>query len=407
MTAQRLPLLVYGIAVAQLVSWATLYYAFAVLVVPMESELGWPRTTLTAGATLGLLTAGLLAPLVGRVLDRQGGFWPMTVGSALGALALLIWSTAETVAVFWLAWVLVGIAMACTFYEAGFAVVTAASGNQYRRAITTVTLIAGFAGTVALPLTQALVTDLGWRHALMVLAVVTLVVPGGLHAALLRNASAPLRQSPPDTARLAVRRARRSPAYWGLLIGVVANAVSLSGVMFHVIAMLGERGFTASEVVAAWALVGPAQVAARGASMAFGTRLGTLAAGVVGFGLTSCSLVLLLATSPGIVPLVLAPLTFGAGNGLLTIVRAATVPDLLGREGYASIAGTIALPSMVAIALGPTIVSLIWASSGYGLALGLLLALELAGAAAFVTGVVWHRRRTARLSAASLPPPDA
>lgn len=405
MSRSPLPRLVYGIGIAQLVSWATLYYAFAVLIVPMEADLGWRRSTLTAGFTLGLFIAALLAPFVGRVLDRHGGFWPMTAGSLLGAAALGLWSTAESVAVFWLAWALIGVAMACTFYEAGFAVVTAASGTAYRRAITTVTLIAGFAGTLAFPLTQALVNTVGWRDALVVLAVLNLLVPALLHARLLRGGSATVRSQAPGDSSAALRRARRSPAYWALLVAVVTNALMFSGVTFHVVAMLGERGYSAERVVAAWTLVGPAQVAARAGLMTLSGVMGPLFAGVVAFGLSNLALVLLMLTAPGALPPVLAAVVFGAGNGLVTIVRAATLPDMLGREGYASIAGTVALPAMLAIALGPSFTAWLWAAGGYGLAFAVLLALSFAGLLAFAAGVVWHRRREVRLK--SLSPPGA
>src|SRR5690606_41908741 len=65
--------LVAALSVAQLVSWGTIYYAFAVFVVPMEAELGWSRTALNGALSLGLLTAGLCAYTVGSRIDRQGG----------------------------------------------------------------------------------------------------------------------------------------------------------------------------------------------------------------------------------------------------------------------------------------------------------------------------------------------
>ncbi|HEY7687076.1 MAG TPA: hypothetical protein VH835_00200, partial [Dongiaceae bacterium] len=35
--------LVLALAVAQLVSWGTVFYSFSVILLPMEAELGWSR----------------------------------------------------------------------------------------------------------------------------------------------------------------------------------------------------------------------------------------------------------------------------------------------------------------------------------------------------------------------------
>src|ERR1017187_9325724 len=51
--------------VAQLVSWGSFYYAFTLFLAPMEHELGWHKTGLSAAYSLGIGVAGLCAPLVG------------------------------------------------------------------------------------------------------------------------------------------------------------------------------------------------------------------------------------------------------------------------------------------------------------------------------------------------------
>lgn len=386
--------LVWAIAVAQTVSWGVLYYAFAILIVPMERDLGWPRPAITTGMTLGLLVAGAAAPLVGRWVDRHGGLWPMTLGSIAASLLLVAWSAAAAPWAFWLVWLGLGACMACVLYEPGFAVVTAATGADFRRAITAVTLLAGFASTIFLPLTYLLVGGLGWRGALLALATLNLAIPATLHATFLRG-TAPRAHSaagPPADPRAALRRARRSTAFWGLLVAVACNAALFAGVTFHIVPLLAERGFGAAEAVAAWALVGPAQVGARLLLLTLGSRLGIATTGTIACALPVLALLLLLGAAPGGVPPALVGVLFGAGNGSITIIRATAIAELLGRDGYASIAGMIAWPAATALALAPTLVALLWQAGGYGLAVAALLAIGVLGIASFVVGVMPRRR---------------
>src|SRR5690606_12484100 len=174
--------LVAALSVAQLVSWGTIYYAFALFVVPMEAELGWSRTTLNGALSLGLLTAGLCAFSVGSRIDRHGGRWLMSAGSALAVLLLVAWSFVQHVAVFYAIWFGLGVAMALTLYEPVFTVLTRLYPENYRFRITMLTLMGGFASTVFIPLTAWFVEALGWRDALLALAACNLVICLPVHA---------------------------------------------------------------------------------------------------------------------------------------------------------------------------------------------------------------------------------
>jgi hypothetical protein len=56
---------VAALSVAQLVSWGTLFYAFALFMDPMIQDLGWSRPETTAAFSLGLRASGLGAVPVG------------------------------------------------------------------------------------------------------------------------------------------------------------------------------------------------------------------------------------------------------------------------------------------------------------------------------------------------------
>lgn len=103
---------VLSLAVAQLVSWGTLYYAFALFIGPLEREQGWSRTEITGALTAGLLATALASPLAGRTIDRIGGRLPMACGSIAASLLLLAWAAVDRLATFYLVWIGLGTAMA-------------------------------------------------------------------------------------------------------------------------------------------------------------------------------------------------------------------------------------------------------------------------------------------------------
>jgi hypothetical protein len=63
----------WALAVAQLVSWGSVYYAFSLFVVPMEGAMGWSRTATNAALSVGLLVSGLAAYPVGTWIDHGHG----------------------------------------------------------------------------------------------------------------------------------------------------------------------------------------------------------------------------------------------------------------------------------------------------------------------------------------------
>src|SRR5471032_3364613 len=159
----------WALATAQLVSWGSIYYAFSLFVVPMESALGWSRTATNAALSVGLLISGLTAYPIGTWIDHGHGRRVMVCGTLLAGAMLALWSQAHSHVTLFLVWIGLGVAMAATLYDPVFAVITRDFPGSFRTKITLITLVAGFASTVFIPLTQGLIEWCGWRGALLVL----------------------------------------------------------------------------------------------------------------------------------------------------------------------------------------------------------------------------------------------
>ena len=108
------------LAPGQVISWGTLYYGITFLAQPIQTSTGWSLPAIFGAYSAGLLLAALCAPLAGQLLVRHGGRWGLSVGSVLASLSLAGVAAASGPYTFLLAWLLAGVAMALTLYEAAF-----------------------------------------------------------------------------------------------------------------------------------------------------------------------------------------------------------------------------------------------------------------------------------------------
>ena len=378
----------WSLSLAQLVSWGILFYSFAVFVVPMEDELGWSKTALNSSLTLGLIVSGLLAPLVGAQIDR-GYAWPlMSLGSVLGSLAMVAWSFVDAPWAFLLIWVALGVAMSCTFYEPGFAVLARTLGDDAPRAILKMTLVGGLASTAFIPLAHLLVQLLGWRHAVLTLALVNLIIAGGIHAVMLRPARmpAPSLRKPGDSgiADVSTRKAIADPRFWTLLLSFAAYNLASTAMIFHFLPLLDERGLSRDIGVALFTVVGPLQVAGRLLLFTGGNLIAARRVGRIALTVSVPLFVLAALAGTNLVLLTVFVAIYGMINGILTVVRGTIVRDLFGARNYGTISGSLTLPTTFARAAGPACGALLWSmSTAYEPMLLVLALICLIGAAAY------------------------
>src|SRR5882762_10865233 len=100
------------LGVTQILAWGAIFYP-PVLTVPLiAAERGWSMTFAMGGFSLALLTAGLVSPRVGLLIDRHGGHRVMPFGALLAALALFLLVHADHPATYLAVWMLLGVAIA-------------------------------------------------------------------------------------------------------------------------------------------------------------------------------------------------------------------------------------------------------------------------------------------------------
>ena len=352
---------VAGVAIGQVASWGVLYYAFAVLLVPMQRDLGWSRTVLVGGFTMAVVISGLLAPTVGRRLDLGSPRLLMGTGSIAAVLLVVAWSQASSVAAYYLIWSAVGVAMAHVLYEPAFTVVAKHYAPRHHRPLTAVTLVAGTSSLVFQPLTSALVSAHGWRDALLILAAVLGAVTLPLHLGLLPGRD----WSPTTRPNAAPARPATDSRFWTLTTAFACASVTSFGTSVLLIAYLVDHGWSLGAAALAGGLLGLMQLPGRLLLAPLWERLDPWVLTRLMLGLPGLGVALLLASSGG--PLVWAAIAIlGSTQGLNTLLRVTLLVDLYGTDRFGTLNGLSATPVVLARALAPLAAAfLAGATDGY------------------------------------------
>lgn len=356
------------LGIAQICSYGTIYYAFPLIVVAMQRELGWSKSDAYGALTIGLLLAAALAYPVGVAIDRGHGKRVMVWGSLTAAVLFIAWSFVQSLFIYYLIAAAMGALQAAILYESAFALLARRVGPQHSRAgITTITLWAGFASTVFIPLEQFLIDGWGWRASLWVLALVNIACAAGymywvkpeLDAVNTSQTTSKAENIARD--KDIVHQALRSSVFWLLLIALTTYSMVFSVFTFHMYPMLLDKQLPTNEVVWAISIIGPAQVLGRIIISRFATRvsmrtLGSVMLSIFPF-VFSCFLLnslsfQLVAALFGI---------YGLANGVFTIVRSQVVPEMLSAHAYGALNGLITVPTIIARAIGPVVAAWLWA----------------------------------------------
>jgi len=379
------------LSLAQLISWGSIFYTFALLMAPVERELGLSRAQSSLAFSLALLVEGLLAYPVGRWIDAGHERLLMTSGSVLAGICLLLQGSVTGIVGFYAVWAGLGAAMAAILYAPAFAVVTRRFPNDFRRAIILMTFLGGLASTVFIPLTAWLMALWGWRHAFMALAALQLLVCAPLHWLTLRGAPRPVLRS---LAAAPLAKQKLSDFIFSapfLLIGlfvVLLMAVTVA-LPAHMVSLLRENGLREVWVIAITAGIGVIQVLGRLLLYFFEHHFDLHLANRLIPCLIPLGLLALLA-APLAAPwqvgaVLLFVLLYGLGNGMLTIVKGTAIAQYVNRDHVATLNGALGLPLALARAAAPLLLGLLWtAQAGYSHGLWLLLALSVVGVGALM-----------------------
>ncbi len=340
---------------AELLVWSGFFYAFLALPLQISASTGWSLSHIMGAYSTALVALAVVTPLAGRLVDAGWAPIALPVAAAVGAIALGVVATMPSLPVFYLLWAFVGLAMGLTLYEPVFAMLTRAWGDRARGGITAIAIAAGAASLVTFPTAHWLSQSFGWPWALWIFAGMILC----LAAPLLRFAAGRLereamaQEKPAQRGGPSFQTLFQDRRFRALMLIFLLPALASGLILSQILPVFDRLGVTSGLAIAAAALIGPMQIAARLMTQAIARSAPARRVVVFACLCLSVSAVALALAGHLLLALFLFVIAFGAGNGLVGIFRPLVIREVLGGDSIGAKTGAIAMPALLAVAAAP------------------------------------------------------
>lgn len=263
-------------------------FSLPVFLRPMAQDTGWSITGISTAMTFGFLAMALGSMAWGHLSDRFGPRPVVLTGSVVLAASLALASRAQSLAVFQLLFgLLVGGATAAIFAPM-MACVTGWFETQRALAVSLVSAGMGMAPMTMAPLAAWLVTEQGWRSAMLVVAGIAalLMIPAALlvrRPPALEDDAAPAAGAMAGaSAEMTVRDALRSRQFILLMLANFFCCATHSGPIFHTVSYAVTCGIPMIAAVTIYSVEGLAGMAGRIGFGLAGDRFGAQRVLVIG-----------------------------------------------------------------------------------------------------------------------------
>lgn len=339
------------LGLSQLVVWGISYYQVGVFGEQIAATHGWNLSYVHGGFSIALLVMGLTSPVIGRAIERHGGRPVMTAGSLTLAIGCVGVALAENLLAYYVAWVVMGVAMRLCLYDAAFAALARIGGPDAKRPIAQITLLGGLASTVFWPIGHTLAEWFGWQGAVLCYAgIALLTIP--LHLAI-PTAKYQAATASEDGAPPPAPKATNLVAAWLYAVIVMLTTFLNSAMSAHMIGILAGLGIGAGTAVWISTLRGIGQSSARLGEVIFGRFWSPLTLALGASALLPICFILGLFSAEVVAAGIGFALFYGAGNGLLTIARGTLPLALFEPSVYGSLVGRLLVPSFLLAAVAP------------------------------------------------------
>lgn len=342
-----------GLGITQIIGYGTTYYLLGLLGPQMLAELGLGKATLLAGASLALLASGFFGPATGRWQDQLGSRRPMVLGPLLMGSGLILIASARDATLYFAGWGLIACGSPLALYSASFTALTHMAGQQARRAIILLTLIAGLASSIVWPLTAWMMTISDWRTIVLLFAAANILVSAPIHFALFDDGQhAPL-LTDSEAVQPGLSSSAQKPAFWLLTTMLAVLSTARDAWSMLAIPILVGLGFEFRIAVLVASLIGVFQTVGRFVEYMAGARHSPLrTAEISGTLFVLATLALILSQGSLMLGLIFAAM-YGAANGLNTLVKGTLTLQIFGSNGYGERLGKVSLTPLIMAALGP------------------------------------------------------
>lgn len=336
------------------------HYSFGVFVEPLEEEFGWSRTEVTASLSFSAVSA-LVAPFIGRALDRFGARPVMTISILTLALTFGLRPLMTNVG----HWYLLSFVHFVAFPGASMLAGPKLVGNWFPRTrgrmMGIASMGANFGGIILPPALGALIMANTWRSGFIALGALSGLV--GVLAVLFvhdkRGGNSPAQAY--DKARgpvlafdkgATVREVFRSRSFYAMTFGIIAASFAYSAVLSQIIPHLEAEGLSQERATLFLSIMA---IFGMGGKVSFGYLTERFASRkVLALSLLiQCISLAALITLPGSPALYVFAPALGLGFGGMGSAMPILAQDTVGMKNFGTIYGLVTLATVSSSLLGP------------------------------------------------------
>ncbi|MBN1685075.1 MAG: MFS transporter [Spirochaetales bacterium] len=336
------------------------HFGFTAVFEPIVNEFGWSYAQVSLASSLRGFEMGLLAPLIGILVDKFGPRRLIFCGSLSIAIGFVLLSRVSTLAGFYGAFLFIALGMSTC---SGTVLLTAVTNWFRRKAGLAIGIVSsGFGlGGLMVPLVTLLVDSLGWRTAMLIfgLGMVAIVLPlsfvirhkpeqygylpDGDEAVPVRSGGVRRKAAAPDPeVSVHPRQALRGRVFWQLAIASACHAFVIGAVVTHLMPYLSSVGVSRSLSSVIAFILPLASIAGRLGSGWLSDRIGSRFVFSLSFLLMIVGMLIFAYIGSGrqwlLIPFVFA---LSLGWGLSVTTRTTLVRQHFGRAHFGKIIGAI------------------------------------------------------------------
>jgi sugar phosphate permease len=365
---------------------------FTVFVKPIEQDLGWSRKAVSMGLSLAIVTMGIAAPFMGRVIDRMGARLVMAAGAGVMGVVFFILSRTQSLLSFYSCYAIGGLCQAAATTIPISLVISNWFNVKRGTALGLAMTGTGLGGMLMVPVMTWIVVNWGWRTSYFVGGcIILVVVPLNLllirtrpsEKGLLPDGATVLEGESAEDTGLTVQEALKTRSFWLIGCMMLLFGTAWSGIGVHLMAYLTDIGHSE-----------------RVASLAIGIMLGLTIAGKVGMGwivdswgirgavgvtfaMVSLGMILLMKADTAAMAYA-SVIVYGFAVGAPLLINPAITAQCMGLRQFGTLFGILMFLQTPGLAAGPILAGAIYDARGsylwaFVLSIVLVLAAGLCG----------------------------
>ena len=371
---------------SQLLTAAAGGYVFGVLILSMQSELGWSQSAIVGPLTVNRWISGLIALGLGPLVDRRGARVSMSLSAILAGAALIFVALSHSLLTFYLAWACFGLAQPGLALLGPRVVIANWFVRKRARAFVLFTLGTSAAGLIAAPAAALIDERYGWRIVWVTLGLLCMSI-GPFAYALIRRRPEDVGLLPdgdepesdadeadsaagarPQARRVVdvpwtVRQALHTRSFWLVTGGFLLVSMPTAAIFINISGFVQSYGFSrgvGASVVSAYAL---GSFSARPLWGFFLSRVGLHRTMVV-FAVIYSIAIVIFALQTQLIQLYAAAVFLGFGISGSLLLRSQAFPDYFGRGIVGSLTGFSTMASVAVGGSAPQLTALAFDRTG-------------------------------------------